>query len=78
MIARPPGFSAREDIAQRPQIVLHVLHHVEADHGVEPAAQVLEILRSRQVALADLDRFGRPRKRTRNRAMCSSSISLAM
>ena len=31
----PARLQRREDIAQRPQIVLHVLHHVEADHAIE-------------------------------------------
>src|ERR1022692_5024220 len=31
----PAWLQRREDIAQRPQVVLHMLHHVEADHAIE-------------------------------------------
>ena len=55
------GFERGADVAQRAEIVLHMLHHVEANHGIELRAEFRKIRRVAQVALADAE-IGAPPK----------------
>jgi hypothetical protein len=49
-----PGSQGGSDVAQRGEIIFDVLHHVEADHGIELAPEGGEIRAATEIAVTDL------------------------
>src|SRR5215470_17313567 len=57
----PTGRQCRTDVAKCEEVVLYVLHYVQADYGVELPAQFCEVLAEAKIAFANLQ-VGTPAK----------------